>query len=759
MVRRARASRIALLALGLGMGLGGVALGPAHAQPLSGTGMSGSGTIVGTRAPLSSRLGLNVGRNLVYSPDAEERLRAVDRLASLGTPEAIEALLEAMESGSPLARDPLARLAVVRALAPHAGRSDVRTFLVREMMDAGARRDVTSGLAGLVRDTAALVLARRGDADAIQALATAAVLRGPAGEAARAAMIAVPPRGLDPILFEETEEEPEPADDEAGDRDKKPAPKKDAKDTERAKPVKETDKKPKFKKTPRVLSGAVITFLGDLGDLRAIPALREELDRADRPTRAAAALALAKLGDASVAKVVRGWVDENDARFALAATEVLIVLGDAGAVEALKKVLEKEPVRSQAVKLAYELASPEVVEPLAKLLPDLDGTDQLRALMALGRAGAADKIVPHLGDAKLGPAATSALAMCSGEQASAAIEKGLGDSAKRRAFARVAVMRAIVLRERVSGLDDVLVALSASSDASDVEVGALGRVALGDASVEKILAEAKDDKPQLALARVSGAARGALSRKAHGGLEALAKELADVDAQAPTQRQIAAGIALLSTDASDKVSFLTLLQMAEGGGPLAPLAARALPRRADETMKKRLLALLGGTDPTVRVGIALGLADSPHKAAVSWLAHAYVREEDVQVRRALIASLTRRSESQRTSVLELARDLDPDAEVRSLAAAGLSGRGVPDAVLRGGVNGDLVAFFSVAGADGSAAARSMRLVLPSGVALPLVTAADGALLMPGVPYGRASLELGTIASAAAPPATTADDAK
>lgn len=746
MVRRASAVGIALATLGLG----GQQI---HAQPLTATGtMSGSGTIVGARAPLTSRLGLNVGRNLVYSPDAEERLRAVDRLASLGTPEAIEALLEAMESGSPLARDPLARLAVVRALAPHAGRSDVRTFLVREMMDAGARRDVTSGLAGLVRDTAALVLARRGDADAIQALATAAVLRGPAGEAARAAMIAVPPRVLDPILFEETEEEPEPADDEAAD-DKKPAPKKDAKDAKPATSDKDAknprDKKPKFKKTPRVLSGAVIAFLGDLGDLRAIPALREELDRADRPTRAAAALALAKLGDGSVAKTVRGWVEENDARFALAATEVLIVLGDAGAEEALKKVLEKEAVRSQAVKLAYDLASPNVVEPLAKLLPDLEGTDQIRALMALGRAGAADKIVSFLGDAKLGPAATSALAMCSGEQAKTTIEKGLGESSKRRAFARVAVMRAIVLRERVSGLGDALSALSASADASDVEVGALGRVALGDASVEKILAETKDKKPEVALALVSGAARGALSSKAHG-LATLAKELVDVDAQAPTQRQIAAGISLLSTDASDEISFVTLLQMAEGGGPLAPLAARALPRRADETMKKRLLALLGGTDPTVRVGIALGLAESPHKSAVSWLGHAYLREEDVQVRRALIASLTRRTESQRTSVLELARDLDPDTEVRSLAAAGLSNRGVPEAVLRGGVNGDLAAFFSVSGADGSAAARSMRLVLPSGVALPLVTAADGALLVPGVPYGRASLELGTIASAEAP---------
>ena len=35
----------------------------------------------------------------------EQRLRAVDRLAELATPEAIEALLEAMETGSPLSRE------------------------------------------------------------------------------------------------------------------------------------------------------------------------------------------------------------------------------------------------------------------------------------------------------------------------------------------------------------------------------------------------------------------------------------------------------------------------------------------------------------------------------------------------------------------------------------------------------------------------------------------------------------------------------
>lgn len=727
--------------------------------------------------PLSSLLGLTVARNLVYSPDPNERLRAVDRLASLGSPEAIEALLEATESGSPLGRDPTARLAVVRALAPFADRREVRSFLIREMMDAGARRDVTSSTAALVRSTAALALARKGDDNAIKALTTAGALRGPAGDAARAAMVAVPPAVIDMILFE-----PLPEDIDAGEDDEvlKARREDGASKTKGRDDVIEDVEPPKVAgkgkveadhegrgkrrdagaalrpkaRTLRPLNAPVIHFLGDLGDVRAIRALREELDRSDRPTRAAAALALAKIGDASVASVARSWLDEKDARFALAGADVLVALGDAGAPAAVKRMLDKEAVRSQAVRLAYELASPETVEPLAKLIPTLDAPDQIRAVMALGRAGACPKLVAWIGDARLGPAAVTALAMCPAESASAEIEKGLGSKApdRRRAFVRVAVLRALALADEPSSLRASLDDLSVSKDPSDVELASVGRVALGAASMNEVLAEAKGKSDALALAIVAGAARGGLARNTDE-LAPLAKELEDADPEALTERQIAAGVALLSTKAADSLSFLKLLQLAESGGALASLAARALPRRADESMKGRLLALLSGTDPSVRVGVAQGLAESPHKAAVSWLANAYVREDDVHVRRALVASLVRRSELQRTRPLELARDLDPDPEVRALAAAGLSAspslsgggpRTIPASVELGGLDPSLVAYFAVAGSDGSASARAVRAVLPSGIALPMVTAADGALLTPGIPFGKASLEIVTV---------------
>ncbi|MBK6515184.1 MAG: HEAT repeat domain-containing protein [Polyangiaceae bacterium] len=158
-------------------------------------------------------------------------------------------------------------------------------------------------------------------------------------------------------------------------------------------------------------------------------------------------------------------------------------------------------------------------------------------------------------------------------------------------------------------------------------------------------------------------------------------------------------------------------------------------------MKGRLLALLEGTDPSVRVGLALGLAESAHKPAVTWLASAYAREEDVYVRRALVASLAVRSETQREAPLKLARDLDPDAEVRAIAAAGLASEPLPASIAQGGVDPSLAALFAVVGADGSKEARALRLVLPSGMAVPMVTSTDGALFVVGVPYGRGSLEL------------------
>ena len=681
--------------------------------------------IVGDGISLTERLSVARGRQLVYSPSADERMRAVDRLATAGTPEAIEALLEAMETGSPLARDPAGRLAVVRALAAEAGRPEVRSFLVREMMDAGARRDVTSGIFNLVRETAALALARHGDPLALAALSSAAGLRGPTGDAARSAWSAFPPRNLDPILFEE-ETAPEAEDDLLDE----PGGKRVAAKADKDKPA---------VRTPRALSAPMLGLLGEIADVRAIGALRAELDRSDRPSRAAAALALAKIGDASIAPTVRGWSKESDPRFAVAAAEALVVLGDAEAPLAVKRALEIESVRPHALRLAYEVASPAVADPLVKVLPALEGSDAVRAVMALGRARAVKPLADRVLDAALGPAATSALGSALGAEADAAIEAGLvaKDAPRRRAFARAAVIRGVVLRASPAGLEAVLEKMLASKDAADVEVAAVGLVALGLRSPKDVLASAKGRDEASSLAVVAGAARGSLAR-GEEERAAFSELFAAIDPEKPSSAQIAAGVALLSERGAREIPFKVLLRLAEQGGPLAALAARALPARADETMRYRLLSLLEGGDPTVRVGLAMGLARSDNASASSWLARAYLREEDVLVRRALVGSLGQRSEKQRERALETARDLDPDPEVRALAARGLGRSKVTE---RTGIDPHMASLFGVERADGGAREQVFRVVLPNGLALPVVSARDGGLLIPGMPFGRATLEL------------------
>jgi len=111
-MRRPLAALALLLAL---------APGVAVAQPrLS---LAGPRTAIERRelGPFHVLFGVPAAQHLLQADDAMTRIRGVERLGSLGTPEAIDALVDAMEQGSIVARDPRAWLTAVRVLAP--GRS------------------------------------------------------------------------------------------------------------------------------------------------------------------------------------------------------------------------------------------------------------------------------------------------------------------------------------------------------------------------------------------------------------------------------------------------------------------------------------------------------------------------------------------------------------------------------------------------------------------------------------------------------------
>jgi hypothetical protein len=213
----------------------------------------------------------------------------------------------------------------------------------------------------------------------------------------------------------------------------------------------------------------------------------------------------------------------------------------------------------------------------------------------------------------------------------------------------------------------------------------------------------------------------------------------------PEETAVAAGVALLFAPDGGDLPTSLLAAWAEQGGPLSPLAARALPSRDDDVLRGTIKRLLEGSDPVVRAHVALGLGRDPEASAVSLLVSAYRFEEDATVRRAIVRALSRRKEAQRMQTLRLARDLDPDETVRALARAAHGGRAVDEP--RSSVPGALVWVTLTpndAQAQGMASGRTARLVRPDGLAIPVVADPDGVLMVPGLPPGESSLLLGRV---------------
>ena len=703
----------------VGAGLGALAT----LSPATATGQGRAQVVVNGPGPraqqgdgpsLKGRVGVAVAEGLMLDGGVEDRIRGVQRLGAIGTPEAVDSLLQSVEQSSALL-DPKVRLEAVRALAAHAKRDPVRQVLVREMTDADARTG-GSPLAAFARDTAALALARSGEKKAIVALVSVIIQGGATGEAASRALRAYPPAQLQPLLGE--------------------------------------GRKP--------MSPSVAVFLGELGDLRATARLRGMLEQPDLAGKIAAAVALAKLGDERPLTIAREWMKRPDARLQRAAVEVLAYLGAPDARRGIIKLLDADSTRSEGVRLALQMPGPELARPLAAALPNMAAEDRGRAIAAIGRAGgpeAVKALLAQLGKPDVATGAAYALAMMPGPAGLAALNQAIASTKTRggpshRLTVRAGVVRALSLRDPPGDLPALLEALLASKDAADRAVGSFGLAATGARSIEELLAS-KDE----AVARA--AARGALAR-GERALAALMPVLVQAAAAAePAERggdltvepsigAVAAGVALIASPSGGALSTSRLAAWAEGGGPLAPLAARALPTRDDEVLRPRIKRLLQGSDPVVRAHIALGLARDPEHDAATVLAQAYRFEDDASVRRAIVRALSRREEVQRVAVLTLARDLDPDLSVRALARSALEGR-VLDHVTPATAAGDPaapgigVAWVSIVANDAAAApsasSRAARVVRSDGLAVPVVADPDGVLVVPGLPPGAGSLLL------------------
>ncbi len=657
-------------------------------------------TPLGSSRELRAHFGVELAARLIRSSDADERLRGLERAADIASPQALALLgsaLDAQSGGVGAARlDPRALVCVARGLARAADQANVRVWLT-QIVTTGVPARATSREGDdpegpprveLAREIAALALASSDDPRAAEALVPLARGTGPGQIAAAAALVALPPRTL-------------------GNASSNTSPQ-------------------------------ALRLTAMLGDLRGLDGVRAALKASDPATRAAALVATGELGDARSLDLVRAALAEHDARVHAAAAEALVLLAAPDAARAVEGLLADDATALAGARLAERAQDAQVARALAaRIVASQNQAVRTAGIAALGRGTSADAtraLVALLGFPELAGDAANALGRSPSVTAMAALEAAAAQPATRRLAVRAYVVRARVRGERSRVLEDTARDLARATDPSDRALGSFARIALGDARALDLLA---DREPRVRRA----AAMAALGDPTGEVLEALLRQGAvETD---PATRAVM-DIGLVAGDPGGRLTTSALVDRAESGDTGAPLAAMTLARREDAQLSAKVDALLGARDPLLRAHAARGLGASGESSATGRLAHAWVYEANLAVRRALIGALAARTgdaaSPSRIHALTTAAHLDPDATVRWIAARALEGR---PAALRPAPAPE-VAWLRLQGPDGIVPAGppfTGALVQSDGLAIPVAFDDDGYALVLGVPPGEARLVL------------------
>jgi hypothetical protein len=632
---------------------------------------------------LKRRLGVAVAEALLNSQNPADRQRGFERLGSIGTAQALDMLLRAFETGGS-ARSAKDRLVAVRALSTHAAVPSVRDFLVRIMVGVGSNPQRPEAIDGMIEHAAALALAATADDAALAALGKALRQPGHVADTARDALLAFPPRNLQPIVQD-----------------------------------------------LRSPTRALASLLGELGDLRAIPALRELVRSAPIEVRPEAAVALARLGVTETIELARHWLDhENGADFQLAATRILLHFQTPDAFAAVGRLLLDERNHASGLELAGTLRLPSLASALlaqARAASPEERSALFSALALTGSREAFSFLGGALGTRETSSAAALALALAPDTQAEAVLEQALRSAPTRRAAMRACLVRKLALDRTPGGFEAALHALSESRADSDQALFFQASALASPGRVRELLKRAS--KPQIrALSRLA-----LLPKVASALSERLATE------PDPALREaLAAG--LVSAEAAERVPSDVLLALIDARGLAAPLAARALGSRDSRTLRPKLLSLLASSDALLRSHVALGLGKSEDGSALGVLERAYGFETDATVRLAIVQALAARREPARQRVLALARALDGAAPVREAAALALTG-----AAGRSEGPGPQSAWlvFSIGNdaALGASPALGALVIDEAGLAVPAFADPDGVLLLSALPAGPFELRL------------------
>ncbi len=691
----------------------------AHAQPFFRRPTPPAPAPSATAAPASTlpknvraHVGTEYAQHLIRSMDPEDRIRGIQRLAAIGSPEAVAMLVQVMESNQSARADSRALVEMARALARFTDNERARSALVLvvnvgnpglvgRLPQPGRSADSLSLEEGdpvarteLAREIAAIALARALVDRALEQLYGVARGGGSGQPAAMLALTLAPPK--DPGFFGTT---------------------------------------------GATMPPAVIRMLGQLGDLRALDVLHAAAKSSDVLVRGAALLSLAELGDDRAIALARTAIAEPDARLRGAAAEALVVLGAPEKYKAVVALMADEATTAIAIRLAERVYHTEITKLLATRAQE-PGDRELRlaAIRALGRSpdsNAATALVSTkiLADPSLAYPAMLALARspaANATQLCAAVAAGNLKTLGVRAYA----VRALVRGERSDQADAVVAQLLGSREPKERAVGVFVQIALGRASVDDYL---DDKEPRIRRA----AAMASLAKPTRDVqrllLSRMAKEPDDLT------RQVLA-IGLLSGDPDGAITTTHLVDRAESGGADAALAAFALARRADDALARRVGLLLGSKDALVRAHAARGIGLAPLADATGRLADAYAYETDVEVRRAQIAALALRTSDAaapaRRSTLETAASLDPDGPVRQAARRALeSDRATPSPFAASPVLEAAWLRLTLDGGAPPGESYVATLVRSDGIAVPIAFDDEGYAIVPAVPPGDARLVL------------------
>lgn len=556
--------------------------------------------------------------------DPKERKIALARLSERGTPQALRVITQWLEGAVDL--DERDWLNVSRALARHAHQPDARRWLMRILSGAplvsGSKNISEPEVAELSRAIAALALAKVGGEESLRALVTALGQGEHTARWARTALVAHPPRSLEPLLTGSSAARAE-----------------------------------------------LVATLDELGDQRSFEALRAMVQAGTAELQARAVLALFHHGQLETVEVARHWAKTATSHAGLlaVASEILLATHLPEAPSAYSALLALDP--PTALSLAKRFPTPAIGGALAQRLPNSSHEERLLILEILGASGGPDAIgalAKLLADPTYGVVASQALSSAVDPAATQPLLTAL-DNPKTEALAlRALVARGWQTHQSFAGVAQRLQRFAGSPDAAERALGQWGLAVASKQYASKLIDS--DDFTAVAV--------GLSTLWVHGDALGEQAVLRLPNAKGP-QLRVALAMGLGSERAAQSLSSGRLHALLDEVEALAPVVAPWLTERREERFPARIDALLGSTDARVVSAALLGLGANPDPKSDGLLARAYDNAIDVRVRRAAIAASAERArraghdrgqpELEPREPLAFAADFDPDPATRELA--------------------------------------------------------------------------------------------